>query len=83
MGSEWPIVEAAFAPLAVLLIAYAFDAKADRAVSFALWFTVVLLIGWGLLAGRRRGLTGAPLLAAGVLAGLFGIVISLLEAVLH
>jgi hypothetical protein len=83
LGEEWPIVHASFAPLVVLLATYGLGASKDQAISIALWFTVFLLAGWGVLAGRRSGLKGIGLVAAAILTGFCGLVIVVMKILLH
>jgi hypothetical protein len=53
------------------------------AVRLALWNGVVQLVGWGIDVGRRRGQAWPAALLAGVINGIFGVVIILLEVLLH
>lgn len=80
LAEEWPMVEASFAPLAILLLVWMF-ARAQVAVSVALWLTTVLLFVWGMLAGRRAGLHGRATLLTGVVSAAFGIAIASLKVV--
>ena len=49
----------------------------------ALWGGVVQLCGWGSDVGRRRGGTWPAALLAGLVNGAFGLVIVVLEVLLH
>jgi hypothetical protein len=53
------------------------------AVRLALWTGVAQLVGWGIEVGRRRGQTWLSALPGGVINGAFGVVIIVLEALLH
>jgi hypothetical protein len=53
------------------------------AVRLALWTGVVQLFGWGIEAGRRRGRAWPAALLAGLINGVFGVVIIILEVLLH
>jgi hypothetical protein len=53
------------------------------AVRLALWNGVAQLVGWGIEVGRRRGLSWPTALLAGVVNGVFGVGIVVLEVLLH
>ncbi|HEY2957857.1 MAG TPA: hypothetical protein VGM21_06560 [Actinomycetota bacterium] len=49
----------------------------------ALWNGVVQLVGWGIDVGRRRWQAWPAALLTGLVNGVFGVVIILLEVLLH
>jgi hypothetical protein len=53
------------------------------AVRLALWSGVVQLFGWGIDVGRRRGRSWPAALLVGLINGAFGVVIIILEVLLH
>jgi hypothetical protein len=53
------------------------------AVRLALWNGVVQLGGWGIDAGRRRGQRWPAALLTGLISGALGVVIVILEVLLH
>lgn len=53
------------------------------AVNLALWAGVAQLAGWGVTYARRQGWEWPASLVAGVVNGLFGVVIIALEVFLH
>jgi hypothetical protein len=53
------------------------------AIRLALWNGVVQLVGWGVDVGRRRGQAWPGALLTGLVNGAFGVVIILLEVLLH
>jgi hypothetical protein len=79
----WPMVQASYAPLVVLLLAGLLGADAKVAVVIALIFTTVLLFGLGWLAGRRSGISGPGLLLSALLGGGLGVVMIVLKFALH
>jgi hypothetical protein len=79
----WPMVQASYAPLLVLLVAWLLGASRTAAVLSALIFTTALLFGLGWLAGRRSGLTGLGLLASATVGGGLGLVMIVLKVSLH
>jgi hypothetical protein len=78
----WPMVQASYAPLVVMLLASAAGASSDLAVSLALLGNVVSLVALGTLAGRRAGLRGLWLLGAATFTGMLGVLLIILKAVL-
>jgi hypothetical protein len=53
------------------------------AVRLALWNGVAQLVGWGIDVGRRLGRSWPMALLGGVVNGVLGVVIILLEVLLH
>ena len=80
---EWPLVEAAVVPTLLLALAWAGAWSRETGARLALASAVLQIIGWALVAGRRAGWT---LLRTGVFAagqGTLGVVLLLLERVVH
>jgi hypothetical protein len=80
---QWALVDASFPPLIVLLVAFALGAGASRALLVADLSAVLLLVGWGVLTARRRGIRGPSLILTGLVAGVLGLVVVVLRAVVH
>jgi hypothetical protein len=55
----------------------------ELAVRLALWNGVAQLVGWGIDVGRRLGRSWPAALLGGVVNGVFGVVIVVLEVLLH
>jgi hypothetical protein len=79
----WPMVEASYAPLLVLLLAWLLGASRTVAVLSALVFTTLLLFTFGWMAGRRGGLSGLRLLGSALVGGGLGLVMIVLKVALH
>jgi hypothetical protein len=79
----WPMVQASYAPLVVLVGARLLGATTQTAVLVALVFTTALLAFFGWLAGRRSGMTGLGLVSAALLSGSLGLVMIALKLTLH
>jgi hypothetical protein len=79
----WPMVQASYAPLLVLLAAWLLGASRTAAVLSALIFTTALLFGLGWLAGRRSGLAGLGLLTSAMVGGGLGLIMIVLKVALH
>jgi hypothetical protein len=80
---EWPLVEAAFVPTLLLALAWAGLWSRETGAELALAAALLQITGWALVAGRRAGWTW---LRAGVFAavdGALGIVLLLLEKLVH
>jgi hypothetical protein len=80
---EWPLVEAAVVPTLLLALAWAGVWSRDTGAELALAAAVLQIIGWALVAGRRAGWTWlrTGIFAAGQ--GTLGVVLLLLERVVH
>ncbi len=80
---EWPLVEAAGLPTAVLALAWAGAWSRETGAMLAFAAAVVQIVGWGLLAARRSGDSwpAAVLLAAGE--GALAVLLLLLERLAH
>ena len=80
---EWPLVEAAVVPTLLLALAWAGVWSRETGAELALAAAVLQITGWALVAGRRAGWTW---LSAGLFAavdGALGIVLLLLEKLVH
>jgi hypothetical protein len=80
---EWPLVEAAVVPTLLLALAWAGVWSREAGAELALAAAVLQIIGWALVAGRRAGWTR---LRTGVFAagqGTLGVVLLLLERLVH
>jgi hypothetical protein len=80
---EWPLVEAAVVPTAFLALAWAGVWSRETGAELALGAAVLQIAGWALVAGRRAGWSWlrAELFAA--VDGGLGIVLLLLEKLVH
>jgi hypothetical protein len=54
LAHHWPLMQAAFPPLAVMLLAALLGATDETAILLATLSCVVLLAGWGVLVGRQE-----------------------------
>ncbi len=82
--SEWPLVEAAFLPSAVLLLGWAGLFGRETASTVTIVVCDLQLLGWGWLAGRRAFERWWAAALAGLADGALGLALVLLEiAVLH
>ena len=82
-GRGWPMVQASYTPLLVMLIAWSVGASNTAAVNLALAATVVLLVVFGATGGRRAAFGRWGIVASAVFSGLLGMVMILLKAFLH
>jgi hypothetical protein len=81
--SEWPIMQAAGPPSFALALAALDVYSREAGVRIALISGVVLLAGWGLMIGRRAGMSTTGTVVAAGLSGSLGLFIILLELALH
>ena len=80
---EWPLVEAAVVPTLLLAVAWAGVWSRETGAELALAAAVLQIIGWALVAGRRAGWSWmrTGVFAAGQ--GALGLLLLLLERVVH
>jgi hypothetical protein len=83
LAASWPMVSASFAPLVSLLVVRLLGASAVAAADVALGITVALLVIHGYSAGRAANLGGVRLLLVTGTAGLLGVAMVILKALLQ
>jgi hypothetical protein len=83
MVEERPLLEGPLPLLAVLALGTLGVLEHDQAVRVALWLGVAELVAWGFLYARRQRWNGLTSVIAGAVNGLFGLLIVLLEVVVH
>jgi hypothetical protein len=79
----WPMVEASYGPMLVLIIAALFGASTEAAIAIALVTTVLVLAGLGALVGRKAKLSPWGVVGAACFVGFLGILLIGLKAALH
>jgi low affinity Fe/Cu permease len=82
-GGEWPMIQAAAAPLAVLTLAWVGAWSTSTAVSVALAVCLVQLFGWGVVVARRAREPWPRALVSGAIDLGLGLVIVILKIVVH
>ena len=83
MAEEWPLVEGPLPLLIVLALGRIGVLEERTAVRVALWLGVVNLVVWGFAYARRRQWRWHTAVTAGAVNGLLGLLIVLLEVVVH
>lgn len=83
LATGWEMVTASALPLAVLGVLYALGADLDVAVLWALVCSTLLLCLAGWEVGRHGQLTRLERVTSAAVAGLFGVFLILLKALLH
>jgi hypothetical protein len=83
MASTAPMITASFLPVISLVAARLLGASSSTAAWIALIVTVVLLVIYGLNAGRSAGLEGLRLAAITSIAGLLGVAMVVLKTLLQ
>jgi hypothetical protein len=82
--AEWPLVEASFVPIAILLLGWAGVLSDAQAAAIALGVCIVQLVTWGVVVGRRAYGDWMPAAVVGIVNGALGLVLIELEVlVLH
>jgi hypothetical protein len=82
-AASWPMVSASFVPLISLLIARGIGVSTLDAAQIGLIVAVALLVVHGHAAGKAAGLKGVRLAAVTVTAGLLGVAMIVLKALLQ
>ena len=83
MAEEWSLLQGPVPLLVLLTLGELGVLREPQAVRLALWLGVVELVTWGVLYARRQRWSWVTALTAGAVNGLFGLVIVVLEVVVH
>ncbi|MER7251206.1 hypothetical protein [Kribbella sp. NPDC000426] len=83
MAEEWPLVTGPLPALAFLALGALDVLPDDRAIRLTLWCGVAQLLGWGITFARRQRWGWSMALLTGALNATFGIVIVILEVLIH
>lgn len=80
---QWPMVQGALVPAAVMLLAPLGLISDERASYAAVWTGVVMLAGAGFVIGRKEGLGLGQSLIIGSINGAIGLLIVALKVFIH
>lgn len=80
---QWPMIEAAAAPVAALVLAWTGVLSLDLAVWLALGLSIVQLAAWGMVVGFRTSATLPLALLSGAVNATLGLLIVVLKALVH
>jgi hypothetical protein len=83
MAEERPLLEGPLPLLAVLALGTVGVLDRHLSIRLALWLGVAQLVAWGILYARRQRWSWATAVTAGAVNGVFGLLIMLLEVVVH
>jgi hypothetical protein len=83
MAEEWPLIEGPLPLLVVLALGRLGLFEERTAVRVALWLGVINLVVWGYVYARGRQWRWHTAVTAGAINGLLGLLIVLLEVVVH
>jgi hypothetical protein len=83
MAEERDLLEGPVPLLVVLVLGELGVLEEHFAVRFALWLGVAELVLWGILYSRRQHWSWLVALTAGAINGLFGLLIVILEVIVH
>ena len=83
MAEEWSLLQGPVPLLVLLTLGELGVLREPQAVRLALWLGVVELVTWGVLYARRQRWSWVTALTAGAVNGMFGLVIVVLEVVVH
>ena len=80
---EWPLVQAAVVPSVLLALAWAGVWPREIGAVLALLSAVLQITGWGFVAGLRSGGTVLSAGLLGVVQGILGVALLVLETLVH
>ena len=83
MAEERPLLEGPLPLLAVLTLGTVGVLDRHLSIRLALWLGGAQLVAWGILYARRQRWSWATAVTAGTVNGVFGLLIVLLEVVVH
>jgi hypothetical protein len=83
LAHHWPLVQAAFPPIAVMVLASLLGADDETAILVAAWSCVLLLAGWGVVVGRREHESAGRILLTAAECAALGFVMVVLKIVIH
>jgi hypothetical protein len=83
MAEEWPLIEGPLPLLVVLALGRIGVLEERTSIRVALWLGVANLFIWGIAYARRRQWRWHTAVTAGAVNGLLGLLIVLLEVVVH
>jgi hypothetical protein len=83
LARHWPVVQSAFPPIVVMLLARALGASDETAILLAACSCIVLLAGWGVVVGRQEHESTPRVVATAAGCALLGALMVLLKVVIH
>jgi hypothetical protein len=79
----WPLVEASYVPLIVLVVAWAVGASTTGAITAGLVTNALFLVALGWIASAQTSRSVPVRIASAALAGAFGMVMIAIKTILH
>ena len=83
LKSDWPLVQSAGPPLAVLGLASLLGATDENAIDIAIWSCVGVLTAWGGFIAHREGASPVRVVVTAAGCGGLGALLVLLKALVH
>jgi hypothetical protein len=83
LAHHWPLMQAAFPPIAVMLIAALLGATDETAILLAAISCILLLAGWGILVGRQEHESPLRVALTSLVCAALGALIVVLKVVIH
>jgi hypothetical protein len=83
MKFEWPMVQAALFPAAVLVLGAMDVFNDDLAIDLSLWTGVAVLFGAGVLVGKRDDMATSKCILIGVINAMIGLLIVGMKIFIH
>jgi hypothetical protein len=79
----WPMVQASYGPVIVLVLSALVGLTSEQAIDLALSATIVVLAGLGAVAAQNAGMNRWATVGSAFFTALLGVVLILLKALLH
>jgi hypothetical protein len=79
----WPMVQASYGPMLVLIVAKLFGASTETAIDIALVVTIVVLAGLGTLVGLKARLPVWGIVSSAGFVAFLGVLLIVLKTLLH
>jgi VIT1/CCC1 family predicted Fe2+/Mn2+ transporter len=80
---HWPLVQSAFPPLGVMLVAALLGADEEQAILIAAWSCVLLLGAWGFVVGRQEHESPARIALTSLGCAALGFLMVVLKIIIH
>jgi hypothetical protein len=80
---DWPLVQSCLPPLVAIAVASLLGASGETAIDVAIWVCIAVLAAWGGAIAHREGASWMRVIRAAVGAGGLGLLIVLVQALVH
>jgi hypothetical protein len=82
LANQWPLVQSAFPPIVVMIVASVLGADDEAAITWGAWSCVVLLAGWGIVVARKEKESAGGIVGTSVACAALGFLMIALKSIL-